>query len=348
MSRSVLFVDAYCPPGRGSHVVSRDIAGALPPFGWQVFTTSHASGRTRRLWDMIRTTVSHRGLYDVAHISLYSGSAFAWAEMVAHTCRLLSRPFVITLHGGKLPEFAARWPGRVRRLLRGAGAVTSPSRYLRSAIGPYCNSVTELPNPLDLRNYRFRERAQINPRLIWLRAFHRIYQPSLAIDILARVRREYPNATLEMIGPDKGDGSLQETQSRIRDLHLQNAVTLVGAVPKSAVPCLLDQADVFLNTSTIDNTPVSVLEAMATGLCIVSTDAGGLTYLLDDGVDARIVPVGDGDAAGNAVLDVLRRPEYAVTLSQNARAKALGHDSSKILPQWDALLGRLAGTRWAT
>jgi Glycosyltransferase len=94
-----------------------------------------------------------------------------------------------------------------------------------------------------------------------------------------------------------------------------------------------------LNTSRVDNTPVSVLEAMACGLCVVSTNVGGISYLLEDGHDALLVPSNDPSAMAAAVHRILVEPSLAKHLSYNARKKSEQFDWSNILPQWEALLG---------
>jgi glycosyltransferase involved in cell wall biosynthesis len=92
----------------------------------------------------------------------------------------------------------------------------------------------------------------------------------------------------------------------------------------------------------VDNTPVSVLEAMACGLCVVSTRVGGIPYLLQHGRDALLVPPNDPEAMAAAVRRVLTEPALAESLSHNARLKAEQFDWSAILPQWQALLASVA------
>jgi glycosyltransferase involved in cell wall biosynthesis len=141
-----------------------------------------------------------------------------------------------------------------------------------------------------------------------------------------------------MIGPDKGDGSLQRTRQEAESLGLSAHLTLAGSVPKQQVPEKLAEADIFLNTSGADNTPVSVMEAMACGLCIVSTDVGGIPYLLASETDALLVPPDDVAAMALAVRRILEQPALAERLSLNARRNAVRFDWEAITPQWDHLL----------
>ena len=86
-----------------------------------------------------------------------------------------------------------------------------------------------------------------------------------------------------MLGRDKGDGSLQASLQLVQELGLEGLVTIPGGVDPRDVPLYLDENDIFLNTSTIDNAPVSLIEAMASGLAVVSTNVGGIPDLVRDG-----------------------------------------------------------------
>ena len=147
---------------------------------------------------------------------------------------------------------------------------------------------------------------------------------------------------LTMFGPDKGDGSLDQVKSEVRRLNFGGCISLPGFVSKTQVPTVLNSGDIFLNTTNVDNTPVSVIEAMACGLCIVNTKAGGLPYLVDDEQDGLLVQPNDAKAMAAAVGRILREPGLAERLSRNARAKAEQFDWSVILPRWEQLLRGVA------
>jgi glycosyltransferase involved in cell wall biosynthesis len=329
---TVLLVGNFLSASVGNRGVCEELAERLRGAGCVVLTASARPGRAARLADMLATAWRRRREYRVAHVDVYSGPAFSWAEAVAWTLRRAGKPYILTLHGGALPEFAARWPKRVRRLLASAAAVTAPSGFLAEGLRPCRPDLRLIPNALDLARYPFRHRTRPQPRLVWVRAFHEIYDPSLAVRVLARVRRRYPGATLEMVGPDKHDGSFERTRA------IASAVEFTGAVPKALVPERIDRADIFLNTTTIDNTPVSVMEAMACGACVVSTRVGGVPHLVRDGEEGLLVPPRDAWAMADAVERLLEAPELAARLSLAARRKAEGFDWGAVLPQWRRLL----------
>ena len=342
MTPRVLFVGNFLSSSRASLTVGEALAARLASVGWTTLTTSDKRARAARLADMVSTVWRRRADYDVAVVDVYSGAAFVWAEAVTATLRAARRPYVITLHGGNLPAFAARWPRRVRRLLHRAHTVTTPSMYLRDRLRFVRDDLALVPNAIELGSYRFRERTCAVPRLVWLRAFHRVYNPTLAVRAIARLTQAMPNVHLTMVGSDTGDGTHAATREAIAQAGLGAHVELRGGVPKADVPNVLGEADVFLNTSTIDNTPVSVIEAMACGLCVVSTSVGGIPFLVDDTHDGLLVPSDDADAMARAVKRIVGEPELAAGLSRGARAKVEAFDWSAVLPRWESILDDVA------
>jgi len=321
-----------------------DLAERLRASGHCVIAASPYRNGWARAAHMLWTTVSRRRDYRIAVVDLYSGRAFFWGEGVCRVLSLLRKPHVLVLRGGNLPAFARRRSARVGRVLKSASAVTAPSRYLLEEMKRYREDVRLLPNPLALEAYPFRLRPRPRPRLVWVRAFHEIYNPSLAVRVLASLAKEFDDASLVMVGRDKGDGSFQRARRLAAALGVAERVRFPGGVPKSGVPRWLDEGDIFLNTTNIDNTPVSVLEAMACGLPVVSTDVGGLPYLLESGRDALLVPPGDAEAMADAVRRVLTEPGLAERLSRGGRERAELFDWPVVMAQWEHLLGSLEGT----
>lgn len=340
---SVLLVGNFLSGSVGTRGVCEELAERLRGAGWGVLTTSAKAGKVARLGDMVGTVWRRRKEYAAAQVDVYSGAAFFWAETVAFALRRAGKPYVLTLHGGALPEFAEKWPERVRRLLGSAAVVTAPSGFLVEGMRQYRRDLRLIPNAIEVSRYRFRARDEVKPRLVWLRAFHAIYDPALAVRAFALVRERFPEATLTMIGPDKGDGSFEKTQAVARELGVP--VEFQGRVPKAEIAKWIDGGEIFLNTTTIDNTPVTVVEAMACGACVVSTNVGGIPHLVEDEVDGLLVESGRPAEMAAAVGRLLTDRELAARISRAGRAKAESFDWAAVLPQWTGLLQTIAKER---
>lgn len=340
----VLLVGNFLSGHDGRRTYSEDLAARLESSGVPVVRASRLWWKPARMADMVGAALGARGAYGVALIDVYSGQAFLWAEAAARAARARGRRVVLALHGGRLPEFAARHGARVERLLALADTVVAPSGYLRDALAQWRPGIEVIPNAIELERYPFRPRARVAPRLVWLRSFHEIYRPEMAVEVLERVRRRHAEARLAMYGADK-DGSLGLCREAARRLGVEGAVEFRGAVPKERVGAALAEADVFLNTTDVDNAPVSVLEAMACGLCVVSTAVGGVPYLVEDGVEGLLTRPGDAAGMAEVVLRLMEDEGLCARLSAAARRRAERHSWEAVLPRWLELLGRDAGDR---
>jgi len=346
---SVLIVSNFFSSYVHNRGVCEELAERLAGRGWAVVKTSSRRGRIARLLDMVFTALLQRHRYRLAQVDVFSGRSFLWAEAVCYTLRYLGKPYVLSLHSGDLPLFAsASRKGRVSRLLRSAAVVTTPSHYLLEQMNRYRPDLVLLPNALDISIYHFRLRKSPQARLIWLRSFSHqaVYNPMLAVKVVQMLFREQPDIALTMVGSDNGDGSLTRFQQQVKNLDVAERIFLPGGVPKKEVPHCMNKGDIYLNTTNTDNTPVTVLEAMACGLCIISTNVGGIPYLLEHEHTALLVPPDDPAAMAGAVRRLLTEEGLAERLSHNARRKVEQFDWSTVLPQWEAILaGALQGMK---
>lgn len=334
----------YLTSPRHNRNVWQALAERLPSVGWEVLVTSTKESQILRLLDMLTTIVTKRHQYDLAQIDVFSGKAFIYAECCARLLSIFHKPIVLTLHGGGLPSFANQYPIRVSKLLSLASEVVTPSPFLQQSLNKYHSRIKVIPNGIDISTIPYKARKFLSPNLIWVRAFHQTYNPELAVKVLSSLSTDYPNTRLTMVGPDKGDGSLKAVNSLAKKLGVVDRLIILPAVRYEEVPSLLDQADIFINTTNYDTAPRSLLEAMANGACVVSTNVGGIPWMITNFQEGLLVPPEDELAMVNAIKSLLEEPEVAVRISQNARKTAERHDWSKVIPEWDNLFSEvLAG-----
>jgi glycosyltransferase involved in cell wall biosynthesis len=337
----LLVVGSFLPGFKLERYAGGNLAVEIANAGGKVITTSARRWQALRLADMLLTAYQHRRNYDIAHITVFSGRAFIYAECLLALLARLGKPCTLSLHGGNLPDFSSRYPRRVRRLLTRAAFVVCPSAYLFEQMKPYRQDLHLIPNAVHVANYPMSARTSSNGRLLWLRAFARLYNPAMAVTVLQQVRQVFPQASMTMVGPDKGDGAFQSVLQQVRDLGLQEHVSFPGPIAKSEVPRIMAQHDVFVNTTFIDNTPVSVIEAMACGLPVVSTNVGGIPYLLEHGKTGLLVEPAKCEQMAQAILRVLSEPSLARSLSENGRRLAETFDWNIALPQWRQLFSQV-------
>jgi glycosyltransferase involved in cell wall biosynthesis len=307
--------------------------------GYPVRVTSTSPNRVLRLADTVRSLLAWRRSVDVIVLMVFSGPAFGLADMASLLAKKMNKPLVLWLHGGNLPDFARRYPGWVGRVVRRGDALVSPSGYLADFFQRWGLAVRVIPNVLDIGQYPYRQRSRSQPRLLWMRTFHRFYQPEMALAVLAEVQQAYPGAILTMAGQDKGlKGRVMDRASR---QGLADRVRFVGFLDAAGKQREFATHDIFLNTNRVDNAPVSLIEAAAYGLPIVTTAAGGIPHLLRHEETGLLVDVGDVPGMSRAVKRLLREPDLVSRLSGNGRDLAETFAWPRVKLQWDNLLAGL-------
>lgn len=335
--KSILIVGNQSSKMGGGLAVCEELETRLPELGWTVYLASSKKSRISRIMDMVWTTIRYRRQYSVALVEVFSGPSFIWAEIITLLLKALKKRVILTLYGGNLPNFGKSHSQRVQRLFSSADRVIAPSNYLKEEMKQYCNHITLLRYGVDIDEFQYRHRDNPDPKLITLRSIHEIYNPSLAPKVLYSILDKYPNASLVMIGANKHDGSWEKTKQTISGLGITEKVQMLGRIPRNEIPANLNDADIYLNTPDIDNTPLSIAEAMACGLCIVSTNIGGLPYIMNDGENALLVPADDPETMATAVIRILEERGLASRLSLNARREAEQYSWSIVITKWEEL-----------
>ncbi|MGL4518494.1 MAG: glycosyltransferase family 4 protein, partial [Phocaeicola sp.] len=240
---------------------------------------------------MMLAKVSFVSNIDYVLIDTYSTTNFWYAFWVSRICRLRKIQYIPILHGGNLPERWKTHPRYCALLFGQAFKNVCPSFYLMQAFQTAgCPHLILIPNSISLAAYPFKPRIQPRPKLLWVRAFASIYHPTMAVEVLAALSKVYADAELCMVGPDK-DGSLGALATLAQQLGVK--VEFKGKLTPKEWGQLSEKYDFFINTTHFDNTPVSVIEAMGLGLGVVSTNVGGIPFLIEHAKEGWLVADSD-------------------------------------------------------
>ncbi|MEQ1761672.1 MAG: glycosyltransferase family 4 protein [Pyrinomonadaceae bacterium] len=315
------------------------VADLLAKEGFAITCVSSKLNRAARLFEIVATLLKERREFDAVVIEVYSGPAFVIADVASWLCRFLRIPLIMFLHGGNLPEFVDAHRRWTKRVLDRADALAAPSRYLAEKVGRRGHETIVIPNVIDLAQYTFRERSSIKPRLLWMRSFHPIYNPEMAIRVFAQLRQILPEAMLTMAGVDKGyETAIKEI---VAELGLTSGVRFPGFLDSAVKAREFSDADIYLSTSRIDNMPVSVVEACAFGVPVVATKAGGIPFLISDRENGLLVP-DDVDAMTASIKELLDDPDLTSKLSLNGRRLAELSAWTNVRESWKKLVKSVA------
>jgi len=286
-----------------------------------VITASDKKNKYIRLLDMVFVFIKNRKHINLVLIDTYSGSAFFYAFIISIMCRILDVKYVPILRGGDLFKRLDKNKFLSKNIFNNSLINVSPSVFIKENFISKGYKTRIIPNFIDLEFYPYLHRPSCSPSLLWVRSFHKIYNPQMAILVLNELLKEFPNANLCMVGPDK-DGSLNDCVKLSNKLNIQESVNFTGILKKEEWVKKAEKYDIFLNTTNYDNLPVSILEAMALGFPIVSTNAGGLSSFHKDKFDALIVEKEDFLTMAKNIKLLISDNSLSEKLSRNARNKA--------------------------
>ena len=323
---------------RGGSPTSIDrLTPLLNKEGFQVKTSSAKKNQLLRLSEMMTSIIRNKSWADLVLIDTYSTRNFWYAVLTVELCSKLNLNYILLLHGGGLPERLKNTPKLSASLFKKAKLNIAPSLYLFEEFQQAgFKNIEYIPNSIFLKDYTFKARKNLKPKLLWVRAFAEIYNPILGIKVLEELLKEYPDARLCMVGPEK-DESYKECFNYVESNKLP--VKFTGKLTKPEWTDLSKEYDIFLNTTNVDNTPVSIIEAMALGFPIISTNVGGIPYLLKDQETGLLVPPKNKSAMVDAITALLENQNLAEKLSHNARNQAEKFDWEIVKKEWkEALL----------
>ena len=160
----------------------------------------------------------------------------------------------------------------------------------------------------------------------------------LLVEAFALVLKEYPDYVLEIYGPDAGEGMKEKTLNTAKRLGISDKVFLMG--PSDTLEKDLEDAAVFVSPSDYEGMPNALMEAMALGIPVVSTDCpcGGPRMLIEHGVNGYLVPVNDAKAMAKAICEILGDPGAAAAMGEKARAIGEKARTERVCDEWERYL----------
>jgi len=321
---------------KNNYSTSYDIlSNSLKSEGYEIYKSSSKSNKLFRLIEMCIDVLIFRNKIKYVLIDTYSTNNFYYALLTSQICRLVKLKYLPILHGGNLPIRLDKNPFLSNLIFRNSYYNIAPSGYLKYEFQKYGYSTKLIPNIIPIHEYTFKNRKNLRPKLLYVRAFSKIYNPIMAIEVLKEIKKTYPKAIMCMVGPDK-DGTLRIVRDLIEKYNLVNSIEITGVLSKKDWHRKSNNYDIFINTTNFDNTPISVIEAMALGLTVVSTDVGGLPYLINNEIDGVLVNKNNSISMANEICKIIKSSNNM--LAKNARKKAESFDWSNNKTKWKEIL----------
>jgi L-malate glycosyltransferase len=277
---------------------------------------------------------------DVVHAFAASYTSFLLAPLPAVIiAKLLGKPVVLNYHSGEAPDHLRRSAVARFVLRRLVDVNVVPSPFLRDVFRSFEIEADVVPNIVDLRQFTYRVRDPLRPHLLCTRNFEPLYNLSCVLRAFAKIQAHYPAATLTLVGSGSQDITLREEAAALR---VEN-VTFAGRVAPSEIHRYYANADIYVQAPSIDNMPLSLLEAFASGLPVVSTNVGGVPSMLRHRIDGLLVADNDADALADQVIQLLVDPALARRLTESAYRTLGAYEWTGVRDGWLQAYHRAVG-----
>jgi L-malate glycosyltransferase len=278
--------------------------------------------------------------FEVLHVFSAANFSFLLAPAPALLiAKLYGKPVVLHYHSGEAEQHLSNWRRTTIPVLQLADRVIVPSEFLVKVFAKFAIEARAISNTVELGRFSFHRHRPLRPVILANRNFESHYNVACALRAFALIQRELPQAQLLVAG----DGSQRQALHRLAaELRLNN-IEFCGAVSPAKMPALYDRADIYLNASEVDNMPLSILEAFACGLAVVTTDAGGIPYMVKDRDNGLVVERGNPEALAQGVLHLLAHQDEAERLISQAQRDCRKYSWQAVGYQWLSLYQELAG-----
>jgi len=269
--------------------------------------------------------------YEVIHIFSASYFSFLLAPTPALLIgKLYGKKLLLNYHSGEAEDHLQRWRRSAIPTIRLADVLIVPSAYLVRVFAEFGLHAEPIFNLIETDRFRFRERPALRPVFLSNRNFEKHYGVDRVLRAFATIQKRIPEARLIIAGDGPERTSLEELA---RDLNLQNA-EFTGRVGHERIVELYDSTDIFLNGSEIDNQPLSLLEAFACGLPVVTTDAGGIPDMVVPEKTALVVPRGEYEQLAASAMRLLVDPTLAQSIIEQAREECRKYRWEAVREPW--------------
>jgi glycosyltransferase involved in cell wall biosynthesis len=256
------------------------------------------------------------------------------------------------LVSGNVDEFQAGGGGAAARVLRRArdlelrraAHVFCPSAYLRELAvswGVAPSRVSVLPNPAPAvpelpPREQLKQSLGVNGATLAF-AGRLTAQKSLGRALEAVAAAEGVSLLVAGDGPDR-----DALETRARALGISDRVRFLGPQPRERVVELFGAADATILSSSWENFPHTVVEALAVGTPVLAMEAGGVAEVVHDGVNGLLVPAGDTPALAAAVQRFFADPQLRERLSDRAAGSVADYSAERVFSQLEDVLRRVA------
>ena len=271
----------------------------------------------KRIWLFLKLLIVARR-YDVLHIHGCSDWGMLPVVYGVIAGKIWRKRIIVTYHGGGANDYMADHADFARRWLGRADKTIVLNGYLKKVFDEHRIPCIVIPNIVPLREDVYQPKKAITPKMISVRHLTDLYRIDLIIRAFAKVLEKYPEATLDILGQgDKREELERLVVSGLGVRGLASRVHFIGQVPNEQMYDYLKANDIMLSAPKIDNMPVSLMEAMNAGVLVISSNVGGVPYMMEHQKTGLMFD-GDADALAEQIIWALEHQKESLAMIEAA------------------------------
>ncbi len=252
--------------------------------------------------------------------------------------KLLGKKTILHYHTGEAETHLSKWKLTAKPTMKHFDKIIVPSQFLVDIFAEFDLKAEAVSNFVEGEKFKFRERKPLRPIFLSNRNFEAHYQVADILRAFRLIQNRFAEAKLLIAGTGSEEKSLRELAE---ELKLEN-IEFFGQIEPDEMPKIYDKADIYLNSSIVDNMPLSFIEAFSCGLPVVSTDAGGIPVICESGETALLVAVKDFEALAREAVRLLENEDLAQKIITNARRECEKYSWENVRGQWLEIYRKLS------
>ncbi len=337
------------PPAGGMATQTRQLVDLLSAEGFpvQVAQTNAAYSpawikKIRGVRALFRLLPYFREVWKLAGkvnvIHLMANSGWSWQLFSAPVIWLAwirKTPVIVNYRGGEAPQYFSRSMPWIRPTMKRAVKIVVPSRYLEKVFSDYGFHCEVIPNIINLERFvpndAISSKSDSRFTLIVTRNLEAIYGLPTAIKALALAAEKIPTIELLIAGTGPEKERLENLSKR---LDVDDKVRFVGRLGPGEIEKFYQGADIMLNPTTVDNMPNSILEALASGVPVISSNVGGVPYMVEHEKTALLIPVNDEKAMARQIIRLYKDNKLRKNLILSGLQDVAQYDWMNVKPLW--------------
>lgn len=285
-----------------------------------------------KFWWLLLKNISK---YDVVQVFSSATTGYLIATLPPlFISKFFRKKVILNYHSGEAEEHIKNWKLTAKPTMKMFDKIVVPSQFLVDIFAKFDLRAEAIFNFVDTEKFKFRERKILRPIFLSNRNFEAHYNVSCIIRAFAEIQKKYPEAKLNVAGFGSEEEKLKKL---VAELKLKN-VNFLGKVPNEEMPKFYDEADIYLNSSIVDNMPLSLIEAFSAGIPVVSSNAGGIPYIVKNGETGVLVEKNDFHGLADEAIKILRDNDLAQKMIIQAKQEVEKYSTEKVLDSWRKFL----------